>query len=539
MRWLLAVLLLALGLAAPAIAQTNVVWGLTSGNNVCVYDQSPSRVCVTLGLLNSTSHTLTLTGPGNFSSLQVGGAPVATTSGALINGGCVSVNSLGQLVTTGPSCTAGGGGGTVTPALAGQLAYYVSAGTAVSGATTGTGVLTALGVNTGTAGSVVVNGGALGTPSSGVATNLTGLPVSTGVSGLGTGVAAALGNAAGAAGGFATTTNISTALPSGAAGAGLVYAPAGAAGAASVATDMVGFRNRIINGNDVIDQRNSGAAQTITAGAALAYTDDRFYVYSTGANVTGQQINRGAAALFAYQITGAASVTGVWRCQRIESYSSADMAGGSATFSVDLSDSLLTTVNWQIWYANSQDLFGTIASPTITSISSGSFTITSSLTRYNTGVISIPSGATTGLQVCLSVGAQTSGTFVSSNWQLEPGNQATVFERRLYGVEALLCQRFYQVLGPSSAGSILVGGAVATGSGTESDSAFSFPTPMRSTPVVAIIGTWSNYNTTMSKPSIVGTDVGSISLYVQSSAAGRFFSYNFGGGAAVTLTSEL
>ena len=40
--------------------------------------------------------------------------------------------------------------------------------------TTGTGVLTALGVNTGTAGAFVVNGGALGTPSSGTVTNLTG-----------------------------------------------------------------------------------------------------------------------------------------------------------------------------------------------------------------------------------------------------------------------------------------------------------------------------------------------------------------------------
>jgi hypothetical protein len=54
---------------------------------------------------------------------------------------------------------------------------------------TGTGVLTALAVNVGTAGSVVVNGGALGTPSSGTLTNATGLPISTGVSGLGTGVA--------------------------------------------------------------------------------------------------------------------------------------------------------------------------------------------------------------------------------------------------------------------------------------------------------------------------------------------------------------
>lgn len=47
----------------------------------------------------------------------------------------------------------------------------------------GTGVASALAVNVGNAGAPVVNGGALGTPSSGVATNLTGLPLTTGVTG--------------------------------------------------------------------------------------------------------------------------------------------------------------------------------------------------------------------------------------------------------------------------------------------------------------------------------------------------------------------
>ena len=48
---------------------------------------------------------------------------------------------------------------------------------------TGTGVVTALGVNTGSAGAFIVNGGALGTPSSGTLTSATGLPLTTGVTG--------------------------------------------------------------------------------------------------------------------------------------------------------------------------------------------------------------------------------------------------------------------------------------------------------------------------------------------------------------------
>ena len=70
----------------------------------------------------------------------------ATSSGVLTNGHCVSIDVNGNFVDAGGSCTTGGGGGTVNSGTAGQLAYYPSTGTAVSGTNAGTGVVTALGL---------------------------------------------------------------------------------------------------------------------------------------------------------------------------------------------------------------------------------------------------------------------------------------------------------------------------------------------------------------------------------------------------------
>ena len=206
---------------------------------------------------------------------------------------------------------------------------------------------------------------------------------------------------------------------------------------------LAGMRNRIINGDMDTDQRNAGAAQTFTAAAALAYSVDRWYGYCTGANVTGQRVQGATVGQFYYRFTGAASVTAIGFGQRIEQLNSADFASTTATLSVDLANSLLTSVTWTAFYATTADTFGTLASPTRTQIATGTFTVTSTVTRYSTN-ISISAAATTGIEIVFTVGAQTSGTWTIGNVQLEPGTVATPFERRSYGQELALCQRYFQ-----------------------------------------------------------------------------------------------
>jgi len=206
-------------------------------------------------------------------------------------------------------------------------------------------------------------------------------------------------------------------------------------------------RNRFINGNMYIAQRATSA--TVTAGTAVPTAStgypclDRWYVYSTGANVTAAQVAGSGSNKNLLQITGAASVTAVGVGQRIEQLNSYDLAGQTATLSVNLANSVLTTVTWTASYATSADTFGTIGTPTKTQIATGTFTVTSTLTQYTTN-ISIPAAATTGIEILFTVGAQTSGTWQIGNVQLEVGSVATPYERQIYSDQLSQCQRYYQ-----------------------------------------------------------------------------------------------
>lgn len=144
-------------------------------------------------LTNFTGILPVANGGTGLSSGTSGGIPYYSATGTIASSAALTLNAIvlgGGPSGAAPATTATGTGvvtaignavnqtsGLVTQTAtltASALLIGGGASTGIASTTTGTGVVTALGVNVGSAGAVVVNGGALGTPSSGTVTNLTG-----------------------------------------------------------------------------------------------------------------------------------------------------------------------------------------------------------------------------------------------------------------------------------------------------------------------------------------------------------------------------
>jgi hypothetical protein len=281
-----------------------------------------------------------------------------------------------------------------------------------------------------------------------------------------------------------------------------------------------GFKNRIINGAMVIDQRNAGASVTPNG----TYTLDRWSISNSQTGKLTVQQNAGSVTppvgftnYLGVTSTSAYSVLSgdyFWLGQRIEGFNTADLAWGTAnaqtiTLSFWVRSSLTGTFggalrndagnyNYPFSYTVSSANTWEQKSITITGATSGTWLKTNgngieldfSLgigSTYGSGTAGAwttsnyyaPTGAT-------SVVGTNGATFYITGVQLEKGSTATSFDYRPYGTELNLCQRyFYRIDGASNA----TIGAGHLNTSTDVRSVVRHPVTMRGNPSVTFTGT--------------------------------------------------
>jgi hypothetical protein len=238
-----------------------------------------------------------------------------------------------------------------------------------------------------------------------------------------------------------------------------------------------GFKNRIINGAMMIDQRNAGASVTTTAG----YTLDRWGTYATQTGKATIQRNAGSVTpptgftnyvgvtvdASANVTIGAADLFQLY--QPIEGFNVADLAWGTASASpVSISfwvrSSLTGTFSGSLYNAGSFPFSYVINAAntweykTVSVSANTAFAIANSTTgtgvtlNFDLGAGSNYTatagswGAGTKAKATGSVNLITtnSATFYITGVQLEKGSTATSFDYRPITTEIQLCQRYFE-----------------------------------------------------------------------------------------------
>ena len=282
------------------------------------------------------------------------------------------------------------------------------------------------------------------------------------------------------------------------------------------ASNMAG-RNRIINGDMRIDQRNAGASVNVVTGGP--YFNDRWQGYASQSSKATVQQNAGSVTppagftnYLGWAVGASASVTVgsadyFFIDQPIEGFNVADLAWGTASAAT-------ITVSFVVRSSLTGTFSGSVVNASANRSYPFSYTISSANT-WETKSVTI-AGDTTGtwatnntigltLRFCLGSGSTrlgTASTWAAANYdgatgttnlistnsatfyvtgvQLEAGAVATDFEYRLYSTELALCQRYFQN------GHVYCLAYSSTGSGFGDRAPF--PTVMRATPSI----TYSN-----------------------------------------------
>lgn len=246
-----------------------------------------------------------------------------------------------------------------------------------------------------------------------------------------------------------------------------------------VPSTLNGMRNKLINGDMRIDQRNAGASKTYTAGAGRAYGVDRWWVQCTGANMTGKRV-AGSMSPYAYRLNGAINVTDVKFGQILEAENAAPLNNRIVTVSAILRADQQRTITWRAKRAGAADNW---TSPV--QLATGTIAVTTVPKRF-TFRFAAGSYANLGIGIQFESGAFGSVAFLEiEEVQLEEGPVATPFERRMVGAELALCQRYYlTILGPLISGSIPRSDPVVvpTSNGRPPRIHVHFPVTMRTSP---------------------------------------------------------
>jgi hypothetical protein len=344
------------------------------------------------------------------------------------------------------------------------------------------------------------------------------------------------------------------------------------------ATGLSGFRNRIINGDMRIDQRNAGASVTPTDGQ---FSVDRwrcglnqaskFSIQQSTVTPSGFNNSLLVTSLSAYSV-GSSDLFLIE--QRVEGFNTADLGWGTAS---------AAAVTLSFWVRSS--LTGTFGGSLRNSDNARSYPFTYTISAANTfeyKTVTIPGDTSgtwlttngTGVQVTfgLGVGSGLSGTagswagsaflsatgatsvvgtngatFYITGVQLEAGSVATPFERVDYSTSLMRCYRYHQGANPSSALSMDTGrftavlymSSLSATSGTQSRIMLPMLAEMRSAPTVSFSDNNANlgkvyFNVSNSTASVFTSKTSTVSLVGTCGATGAhdlFVNY--------TLSAEL
>jgi hypothetical protein len=276
------------------------------------------------------------------------------------------------------------------------------------------------------------------------------------------------------------------------------------------------FKNRIINGAMVIDQRNNGASGSTQNGFSvdrwqmLASVASKYTYQQNAGSITppvGFSNYLGVTSSSAYSV-GASEIFGV--LQQVEGLNVADLAWGTAS---------AATITVSFWVRSS--LTGTFGGVVRNSGNDRSYPFSYTISAANTWeykTITI-AGDTTGtwlttngigIRLLFSIGAGstisgTAGAWAAANYssatgatsvvgtngatfyitgvQLEKGIVSTPFDFRPYTTELQLAQRYYAKINSSGGGfNILASGTASTTSSV--GALVTFPVTMRAAPTV-------------------------------------------------------